>query len=299
MRALVVVLLQCILILVYENEKKIHKNVFIKDRSVLAKFNDDRYKNAFVHILIKKARDYLKSGLKIPSKMIDVSKELCDENDKMKKFIENKFEITGNENDRVSRIQFDEMFGFFTKCNFSSSTILGDIKRCNLRYESKWRTIFQGKSVQGILVGIKLKPYEQTDEADFVQDDSKSHTSSLESLNFVDKGGLDYGLSSVENTLEKEVKELKEKFSLMEVEKNMYYQAFLDMQKQNQELLKELELLKNKKYESSSDEDSNSLSDISSDESSIKTSDIGFVDKDGLDFGLENTIMKPNKKLMS
>jgi len=81
----------------YEKEKEKHKigQVFVVDRGLLSKFNNnDDYKNALVHLLINRSKNYFEKGLVIPDKYVEVSNGVCEDNDKFKNFIDNNFDIT-------------------------------------------------------------------------------------------------------------------------------------------------------------------------------------------------------------
>ena len=121
----------------YEKEKETNNNgsVFVKDKSLLKKFDNDDFKNAFVHIIITKAKEYFEKGIVVPESYKQTTEDLCDENDKMRTFVDNHFDVTKNEDDKISKDEFKDMFNAYTKCNHAWTTILSDIKRCNLIYD--------------------------------------------------------------------------------------------------------------------------------------------------------------------
>ena len=150
----------------YEKEKLLHKigEVFVLDSSLLGKFKEsDEYKNALIHILVSKAKKYFDSGLKIPSKYVEIAKDMCEENDKFKNFFDNHFEVSNKEEDRLSKDELRDMFNHHTKCNYSASSIMTDIQRLQLRYERGMRTVYNGVSIRGVLIGIKKKDWECND----------------------------------------------------------------------------------------------------------------------------------------
>ena len=154
----------------YEKEKALHKigEVFVLDSSLLGKFKEsDDYKNALIHILISKAKKYFDSGLKIPSKYVEIAKDMCEENDKFKNFFDNHFEVSNKDEDRISKDELRDMFNHHTKCNYSASSIMTDIQRLQLRYEKGMRTVYNGLSIRGVIIGIKKKT---VDECDFVEE---------------------------------------------------------------------------------------------------------------------------------
>jgi hypothetical protein len=141
-----------------EKERVNHKigKVFALDNNLVSKFhNNDDYKNALIHILIKKARQYCEKGLTIPDKYVEMAKEVCEENDKFKNFFDNHFQITNNESDRISKDEFKDMYNSYTKCNFSASSIMTDIQRLQLKYERGLRCVYKGVSLRGVIIGIK------------------------------------------------------------------------------------------------------------------------------------------------
>jgi len=128
-----------------EKERANHKigKVFQLDNSLVSKFhNNDDYKNALIHILIKKAKQYFDNGLTVPEKYVEIAKEICEENDKFKNFFENHFELKNNESDRIAKDELRDMYNSHTKCNFSASSIMTDIQRLQLKYERGLRCIY-------------------------------------------------------------------------------------------------------------------------------------------------------------
>ena len=197
----------------YEHEGTISDTpVFKKDKSLLKKFEDDEYKNALVHILIKYSKKYFTDGLIVPSKFQKETNDLCDENDKMKTFIDNHFDITNNDDDRIHKDEFKLMYDTYYKCNFGWNTILTDIKRCRLVYEKEKRTQYNGLSMRGVIVGIKKKKRtnDTTDEDD---DDSvdENDTRYPDKLKQITKERDEYKLKYEQ--LQKQLDELQKKMS--------------------------------------------------------------------------------------
>jgi phage/plasmid-associated DNA primase len=192
-----------------EKERVNHKigKVFALDNNLVSKFhNNDDYKNALIHILIKKARQYFQEGLKIPEKYVEMAKEICEENDKFKNFFDNHFQITNNESDRISKDEFKDMYNSYTKCNFSASSIMTDIQRLQLKYERGLRCVYKGVSLRGVILGIKkLEEQATPNEPETKQSD------------------LDYGLDfTPDNTeyikkLEKDAKEKNELYNELQI----------------------------------------------------------------------------------
>ena len=149
-----------------EKERINHKigKVFALDNSLVSKFhNNDDYKNALIHILIKKAKQYFDIGLTIPDKYVEIAKEICEENDKFKNFFENNFEITNNDSDRLAKDELRDMYNTFSKCNFSASSIMTDIQRLQLNYNRGLRCMYNGVSLRGVIIGIKKLKGQQSE----------------------------------------------------------------------------------------------------------------------------------------
>jgi hypothetical protein len=158
-----------------EDKKATYPNsdVFQIDRNLLDMFkNNVEYKNAFMHLIIEQSRAYFNNGLIIPESYKKATNDLCDENDKMKQFIENQFEITKRDEDRITKDEFHELYSAHTKCNYAWTSILSDIKRLGLCYDGGKRAIYKGITIRGVLVGIKKKvldPFVETSDLD-IQD---------------------------------------------------------------------------------------------------------------------------------
>jgi energy-coupling factor transporter ATP-binding protein EcfA2 len=149
-----------------EKEKAKHTigNVFEVDRTLLTKFNEnDDYKNALIHVLISKAREYFEKGLTVPRKYIEIANDVCEDNDKFKMFFDNHFDITNNENDRTSKDEIHEMFNRYSKCNFSATSVMTDIKRLQLNYQRLLCCMYNGTSRRGVVIGIKHKTNEESE----------------------------------------------------------------------------------------------------------------------------------------
>jgi hypothetical protein len=147
-----------------KNKKESLKGIYVKDKNLLEKFNDQKYKLAFFHLLLEYSRQYYISGLKIPESFLDNFKGLCDENDKMKRFIETNFENTNNDGDIIYKDEFFLLYNNYTKFNNNWTSVLNDIKRLNIKYDSRKHINYDGKRVQGCIIGLKLKDKVINDE---------------------------------------------------------------------------------------------------------------------------------------
>ena len=101
----------------FDKEKETNNNgsVFLKDKSLLKKFDNDDFKNAFVHIIIAKAKAYFETGIIVPESYKQTTEDLCDENDKMRTFVDNHFDVTKNEEYKISKDEFKDMFNTLHK----------------------------------------------------------------------------------------------------------------------------------------------------------------------------------------
>jgi hypothetical protein len=227
-----------------EKERVNHKigQVYALDNSLVNKFhNNDDYKNALIHILIKKAKQYFENGLVIPEKYVEIAKEVCEENDKFKNFFDNHFDITNNDSDRISKDELRDLYNSYTKCNFSASSIMTDIQRLQLKYERGLRCIYNGVSLRGVIIGIKKKSGNQEKEKEPY--DTKSHKllSNAQHLNepetdISNSGFADYGYDEVNyeyhtEQLQKELREKNKQYTELQIEHDQLKADFEELKK--------------------------------------------------------------------
>jgi len=206
----------------YDREVVSYTNgsVFLKDKKLLTKFDDDEFKNAFVHIIISKAKEYFDNGIVVPDKYKQITTDLCEENDKMMTFIENNLDKTNDTNDIIAKDEFKNLYNAYTKCNHAWTTVLSDIKRCNLTYNKDRWGVANGIKSRGVIVGLKKK---SVNDLEFV-----SETHSLP-----DPNGLDYyripcttlnddELLKRYIDIEKELNDTKHHFEIMRLEFEAY-----------------------------------------------------------------------------
>jgi hypothetical protein len=220
-----------------EKERINHKigKVFALDNSLVSKFhNNDDYKNALIHILIKKAKQYFDIGLTIPDKYVEIAKEICEENDKFKNFFENHFEITNNESDRIAKDELRDMYNSYTKCNFSASSIMTDIQRLQLNYNRGLRCMYNGVSLRGVIIGIKKLKGQQTEP-------EKAAAPKQYDLDF----GLDMEPEpevtndydpEYTNRLEKDLRETQKQYTELQIEHDDMKERFEEMRKALKEM---------------------------------------------------------------
>jgi phage/plasmid-associated DNA primase len=219
-----------------EKERLNHKigKVFALDNSLVSKFhNNDDYKNALIHILIKKAKQYFDIGLTIPDKYVEIAKEICEENDKFKNFFENHFEITNNDSDRIAKDELRDMYNTYTKCNFSASSIMTDIQRLQLNYNRGLRCMYNGVSLRGVIIGIKKLKGQQSEPVKVVAKQSD----------------LDFGLDmepepeitndydpEYTDRLEKDLRETQKQYTELQIEHDDLKERFEEMRKALKEI---------------------------------------------------------------
>ena len=111
-------------------------------------FDDDEYKNAYFHLLLK----YI-DKLEIPCDAEKNFKAIVDEKDDLKNEFENLFIITKNKNDIMSKYEIIDLLpGYQWNNILSKLKSLGVSFECSLRFGDE-KSIYKGK--RGILYGIK------------------------------------------------------------------------------------------------------------------------------------------------
>lgn len=139
------------------HERKNEPNVYLINRDLEEKFNTDKYKLAFINLLIPYAFSFCnKKYFKIPQQLSDPFKEICNENDKMQQFLDSHFIITKNERDRIHKDYFTKLFNDHFNTNYEWKFLMSDIKRLinlGIRYEKNYH--HNGK--QGVILCIKPK----------------------------------------------------------------------------------------------------------------------------------------------
>jgi P4 family phage/plasmid primase-like protien len=139
------------------------KGIYLKDERIMDLFDDNTYRLAFINLLIPHAVKYYKEGLIVPDEINNAFKELCEENDTMKSFINDQFEITNNDSDRIGKDEFVSMYNERFRLKLRFRQLLSDIKRLGIEYNRQKR--HNGK--KGCLIGIKYKSiYEDTNYDD-------------------------------------------------------------------------------------------------------------------------------------
>lgn len=139
-----------------EDYKKLESTlgIYKKDESILDMIRTSEFKIAFCQIVLPYAQMYYKSGLTCSIQLTESFNDLCEDNDKMKEFVAQYYDITNNPKDKIHKDAFLGHYRYITNLKLVSwQNILNDIKRLGLNYVKNFSTGGQ----QGCLVGIKEK----------------------------------------------------------------------------------------------------------------------------------------------
>jgi phage/plasmid-associated DNA primase len=145
-----------------ENPKK---HIYYEDKNFLNMLAEDDIKIAYFHILIDYCKEWYHKGLFIPKKNEDFRNKVFNDYDEFGSIFDDNFELTQNENDRVSKKQVVERINSVK--NYGWTTILRKCKQKKIQYECKKQytvSVFdsitgntQKKRVKGWFFGIKVK----------------------------------------------------------------------------------------------------------------------------------------------
>ncbi|MFN9110065.1 MAG: DUF5906 domain-containing protein [Bacteroidota bacterium] len=224
----------------FEEEKKVYKrgNVYIRDDNWLKNFeNNDAYKLAFVHILLKYAKKYFTNGISVPAKFRETTDDIMDENDKFKNFLDQFFEITNDPKDRIHKNELHDMFNKYTNGNVAVASLFTEIKKNQLEYKKGEWAKYNGLSMRGCVVGIKKKTQEKP-EPEFVEDEEEANP-------------LDYIVGADNDKPNAEVKKLQGDLSMqrakiidLETANEKYKSRVEELEDELARMRKEIELLK-------------------------------------------------------
>jgi phage/plasmid-associated DNA primase len=132
------------------------KNVYVRDDQLLNKFKTNtKMKLAYINLLLQYSMKFYsnKNKLYIPSCFRNNFKDLTHENDKMKQFLENGVEVTGNKKDKMNKITFERLYNTHMKAKEPFSRLLGELKRLKIEYVKD----HSHQSIKGVIYGIKEK----------------------------------------------------------------------------------------------------------------------------------------------
>jgi phage/plasmid-associated DNA primase len=156
--------------LFYDDKKyeanKHKKGVYLKDSSLGELFERDDYKLAFFHLLIPYAIRYYKSKFSEVdmSLLIETWETICCENDDMGQFLDENYDITGNDEDRIHKDAFLKHYqNYYNLKNITWNTLINDVKRLGLEYDRTKRI----DSKRGVILGLVKK--QNTDQYNYVK----------------------------------------------------------------------------------------------------------------------------------
>lgn len=136
-------------------EDDFEKHCYIRDQKFIDKFDDPLYKNAYFHLLVKQELNF-----SVPKENRENFDNMIDDYDVFSNHLADLFEITGNDNDRVSK---DRLENLFHEKHIKWDEILREIKKLEkkgIKYEKGKRV--HGK--RGIVTGLKLLPHVPVEE---------------------------------------------------------------------------------------------------------------------------------------
>jgi phage/plasmid-associated DNA primase len=125
-------------------------------------FDNDTYKNALVFLLLIKTKKYYEEGLKIPKQYKNNFKDVCEENDKTKSFVEDYYIRTNNNNDLVSKHEILSNFNNFYNSKFDWKYLSDALKRLKIVYDKDKRC----NGMKGCLRGLREKTDEEREHDD-------------------------------------------------------------------------------------------------------------------------------------
>jgi len=134
---------------VFENANQ-KKGKYLENAELLKLFDDNKYKLAFFHLI--KQQSYYNKGLVIPKNVREDWKNLVKSNDIVSDFLDQKIEITGNDEDRIHKNEFLDMYNDYTRSKTSWNSLLSNLKKYDIKYEATKRA--NGK--RGAVVGVKM-----------------------------------------------------------------------------------------------------------------------------------------------
>jgi hypothetical protein len=151
-------------------QKQCLKGVYLKNTNLLKESQTLEFKLSFVHLILQYSMLYYKNdGLGDITIMTKQFESASNENDYMKSFIEQNYEITNLASDKISKYAFESLFKIKTGYKqMIWSSILTQIKKCGLcKYDNQGRlNIGKNNSIRGVIVGLKLRSYEMDEDED-------------------------------------------------------------------------------------------------------------------------------------
>jgi hypothetical protein len=125
------------------------KHIYKKEEGFENKFNNDDFKNAYFHLLLKHI-----DSLYVPNKNKEDFKQKAEESDTILNNILEYFEITNNPNDVVGKIEIEYKFG---KEKFSDYKNKLQSKGCKYESQTKYWCEDEKKQKSGVFTNLKIK----------------------------------------------------------------------------------------------------------------------------------------------
>jgi hypothetical protein len=136
----------------YEKELKLKKkNIHLRIDDIEDLFNNEKYKNAYLHLLLPFVVKFFKKEFIIPENIKNKFVETAEEYDTFKNIIDKYFTITDDEEDRIHKSEYIEIIRGEMEKNVSWKYILSETKRIGLIYNRQMRI----NGLQGVILGIK------------------------------------------------------------------------------------------------------------------------------------------------
>lgn len=134
-----------------EDEPIDEKNhIYNKEERIEDKYLDEHYRNAYFHLLLEHI-----DNVYVPKIAKELFKETASEYDIFTNTLEEKYEITKNENDYVAK---SDLVSHFELKHIKFEKVLNEIKRIGLIYDRQKRCKdSEGNSQKGIIYGLKEK----------------------------------------------------------------------------------------------------------------------------------------------
>jgi phage/plasmid-associated DNA primase len=139
----------------YEANKH-KKGVYLKDSTLDEQFEKDEYKLAFFHLLLPYAMRYYKTKLTEVdmTPLVETWENICCENDDMARFLEENYEITENDANRIHKDDFLKHYQNYYNLNkLTWNTLINDVKRLGLEYDR----MKQVNNKRGVILGLVRK----------------------------------------------------------------------------------------------------------------------------------------------
>lgn len=149
-----------------KEDYKGEKGTYLQNVNLISDFmTDARNKIALCHILLPYAVKYVKEGLKDMKEYRDNFNNIYSESDRFSEFIDQYFQITKNEEDKISRNEITDLYNKKYNTKVEWATLLSSVKRLNgIDYSFSKRCVYNDHSCKGVVSGLKKKNEEEVEE---------------------------------------------------------------------------------------------------------------------------------------